>query len=352
MSAICSGTLLSRPPAFDTGPSHEGAAASATARRTLRRFDRVAGRRLPHVCRYLPQPADAPLKAPRLIGVGRVDVQPGEAYPRRDLPKLYSYEWRAGRTLPEHQVVLLSNASGEFESEALGRVTLLGDALLFLFPGEWHRYRPLAGGGWSERWVALQGDLVGARLKQAGLAPHNAVALPDRPGRLRDALDLLIDAVESRPTGGGPLTPLAFRVLDESVRQATRLPIRAEEPVGNDESEVEDEIVQRALEIIWNHQHCPPLNVSDVARQLPVTRRTLDRRFADALGRTVLDEITACRISRAKRLLANTDMPIKAVAYRSGFPSRERLRLAFLSHEGMPPSEYRDSVRRHGAERE
>jgi transcriptional regulator GlxA family with amidase domain len=86
--------------------------------------------------------------------------------------------------------------------------------------------------------------------------------------------------------------------------------------------------------------------VNDVARKLPVTRRTLDRRFSEVLGRTVLDEINACRLSRAKRLLADTDSPIKAVAYLAGFPSRERLRLAFLTHEGMPPSEYREAVRK------
>ncbi len=55
---------------------------------------------------------------------------------------------------------------------------------------------------------------------------------------------------------------------------------------------------------------------------------------------------SASRLSRAKRLLADTDSPIKAVAYLAGFPSRERLRLAFLTHEGMPPSEYRESVRK------
>ena len=42
---------------------------------------------------------------------------------------------------------------------------------------------------------------------------------------------------------------------------------------------------------------------------------TLDKRFADVLGYSVLTEIQNCRISRAKRLLVTTDLPIKQIAY-------------------------------------
>ena len=56
------------------------------------------------------------------------------------------------------------------------------------------------------------------------------------------------------------------------------------------------------------------MSVNDIARQLPVTRRTLDRRFADAVGHSVLEEINTCRLSRAKRLLKATDLPVKIVA--------------------------------------
>lgn len=105
-----------------------------------------------------------------------------------------------------------------------------------------------------------------------------------------------------------------------------------------------DEVVAQALEIIWGHCDGTPLNVNDVARQLPVTRRTLDRRFADHLGHSVLEEINACRLTRARRLLAETDLLIKTVSYLAGFPSRERMRLLFLSETGMSPSEYRESV--------
>jgi transcriptional regulator GlxA family with amidase domain len=103
---------------------------------------------------------------------------------------------------------------------------------------------------------------------------------------------------------------------------------------------MDDPIVERALELIWTHSHYP-MSVSDIARQLPVTRRTLDRRFVEATGHSVLDEINACRLSRAKRLLAETELPVKTVARLAGFSSTERLRVTFVEREGISPTVFR-----------
>ncbi|HEY3391703.1 MAG TPA: helix-turn-helix domain-containing protein [Lacipirellulaceae bacterium] len=103
---------------------------------------------------------------------------------------------------------------------------------------------------------------------------------------------------------------------------------------------VDDPVVQKALEIIWaDSGH--PLSVGDIARQLPVTRRTLDRRFAEATGHSVLEEINTCRLSRARQLLEESDLPVKNVARLAGFSSTERMRVLFVERIGMSPTEYR-----------
>ena len=107
-----------------------------------------------------------------------------------------------------------------------------------------------------------------------------------------------------------------------------------------DLSAIDDAIVRRALELIWTHSH-EPLSVSDIARQLPVTRRTLDRRFAEATGHSVLEEINACRLSRAKRLLSETELPVKTIARQAGYSSTERMRVAFVEREGTSPTLFR-----------
>ncbi|QDV74442.1 AraC family transcriptional regulator [Botrimarina mediterranea] len=352
MTTICSGVLINRSEItrLDVRP---------TAKRSGRESDRVRparvtgpGQGAARFFRYLPD-RNGDVTQNRVTGVGRDEVRPGDCYPPRNHPTLYAYSWRTGRTLPEHQVLLLTGANGEFESEATGPIRLMGDVLIFLLPGVWHRYRPMPGGGWTERWVSLHGDAVTRRLRAARVSPTNCVFGIDQSARLRGGYDGLIDLVQRGQATGVGVMPFAFSLLDEALRQSTETQCQAtetqpvvEEVMAPQEEQVQDEIVRQALEIIWNHEHNPPLGVNDVARKLPVTRRTLDRRFSEVLGRTVLDEINACRLSRAKRLLADTDSPIKAVAYLAGFPSRERLRLAFLTHEGMPPSEYREAIRK------
>ncbi len=365
MTTICSGVLINRSEfsRLDVRPTAKRAGRVLPSDRAVDALAPNYGASNPiggQFFRYLPD-RSGDLAATRVTGVGRDEVRPGDCYPRRHHPTLYTYSWRTGRTLPEHQVLLLTGANGEFESEATGPIRLVGDVLIFLFPGVWHRYRPMPGGGWNERWVSLHGDAIARRLQAGRISPANCVFGIEQTMRLRAAYDALIEQVQWGQATGVSAMPDALSLLDESLRQATETQRQATDPppvpdpqpaveevevMAHQEEQVEDEIVRKALEIIWNHEHNPPLGVNDVARKLPVTRRTLDRRFSEVLGRTVLDEINACRLSRAKRLLADTDSPIKAVAYLAGFPSRERLRLAFLSHEGMPPSEYREAVRK------
>ncbi|MCA9241730.1 MAG: AraC family transcriptional regulator [Planctomycetales bacterium] len=269
---------------------------------------------------------------------------PGDEYPATNHPNLYNFKWCAGRVLPEHQLLLLTNAQGEFESEQTGLVRFHGHALIYLFPGVWHRYRPLRNSGWTERWVSLDGPAIGSLLQQGGVTPQQAITEPTSSTLLEKGFDQLIQAVRRPLHPHSSPAPLVLNLLTEAIEQTTHVRIRKEDIVASEAEKVSDEVVQAALDIIWNDTHSPPLGVSDVAKMLPVTRRTLDRRFSETLGRSVLEEINACRFARAQRLLRETNLPIKSVSYLAGFPSRERMRIMFLEREGLPPRDYRDRV--------
>lgn len=301
--------------------------------------------------KYLPEAASTENEAV-VTGVGMRDVLPGETYSDGNHPNLYNFKWCTGRVLPEYQVVYIANAHGEFESSATGLVRFHGDALIFLFPGVWHRYRPMRDTGWTEQWVSLSGAAVASCLQQGGVTPERAIVTPSHSEPLRHVFDYLIRLVEQAPSqSGNSLASLALAPLLDAIEETTPFNFRGHDCLDvldgetSLENEIEDEIVRAAIEIIWNHTHTPPLAVANVARQLPVTRRTLDRRFSESLGRSVLDEINACRFARAKRLLLETDLPIKTVSYLSGFPSRERMRIMFIEREGLPPRDFRDHHR-------
>jgi LacI family transcriptional regulator len=103
---------------------------------------------------------------------------------------------------------------------------------------------------------------------------------------------------------------------------------------------VDDPLVSRALRLIAGGA-CRGMRVRDVIAALPTTGRSLERRFRRVLGRTVVDEILRVRLEQAKRLLTETDVPLKTVADRCGFSRPEILAKAFRQVEGEPPGAYR-----------
>jgi len=88
-----------------------------------------------------------------------------------------------------------------------------------------------------------------------------------------------------------------------------------------------------------------PIRVSDVLRKVAVSRSWLERRFQQALGRTPAEEIRRVHLEQAKRLLADTDLPVPDVASASGFGSREYLAYAFKEATGLTPRAYRTNAR-------
>jgi LacI family transcriptional regulator len=98
--------------------------------------------------------------------------------------------------------------------------------------------------------------------------------------------------------------------------------------------------VAEAMRLIWEQSH-RPMTIDGLARQLPITRRSLERRFRTATGYGIHDEIVRCRLERAKRLLVATELSLKEVSTASGFSNTDSLGRAFRRAEGVTPLEYR-----------
>ena len=107
---------------------------------------------------------------------------------------------------------------------------------------------------------------------------------------------------------------------------------------------VDDPDLAKAVAFIRNHAS-EPIQVKDVLREVPVSRRWLERRFHEFLGRGPAAEIRRVHLDRAKQLLAETDLSIPKVATACGFGSPERFAQVFKSEIGRSPLKYRTSVR-------
>ncbi|EMI43508.1 xylose operon transcription regulator XylR [Rhodopirellula sp. SWK7] len=107
---------------------------------------------------------------------------------------------------------------------------------------------------------------------------------------------------------------------------------------------IEDDELLRAVRYMREHAFSP-LTVKEVADSVPLTRRSLERKFREWVGRSPLAEIHRLRIARVKELLATTDMPMSRISLATGFGTPEYMATAFKKEMNMTPLRYRSMTR-------
>jgi LacI family transcriptional regulator len=117
-------------------------------------------------------------------------------------------------------------------------------------------------------------------------------------------------------------------------------PVEVITRLSTDVNAMADTDVAAAMRFIREHA-CEGIAVRDVLSQVPVSRSVLQRRFRTLLGRTIHGAIAGVRLQRAKQLLIETDLPLSAIAQRTGFSHVEYLCAAFRQATGLPPGTYR-----------
>lgn len=103
---------------------------------------------------------------------------------------------------------------------------------------------------------------------------------------------------------------------------------------------VQDYRVKSALEWIRLNA-CGRIDVADAVAAMGCSRRLADLRFRKATGRTILEEIHARRLERAKELLKFTDVPIEEIPARCGYVPGPFLGILFKRATGMTMRQWR-----------
>jgi AraC family transcriptional regulator len=83
------------------------------------------------------------------------------------------------------------------------------------------------------------------------------------------------------------------------------------------------------------------LTLKELALVVGLSVRHLSRAVLQAKGVSLHRWIGQCRFAEARRLLAETDLPIQEIALRCAFQNAGSFSTAFLAMSGFPPSEFR-----------
>ncbi len=143
------------------------------------------------------------------------------------------------------------------------------------------------------------------------------------------AAQLLDRLMDGQPA---PLEPILIPPQGVVVRQSTNI------------MAVPHVQVARALRFIWEHYQ-EPIQAQDIATAAAMSLGGLEHAFRQHLRRTLVAELTRCRIERAKELLATTHLKAYEVAERCGFNDVAYFSNVMHQHTGLRPSCFR---RHHG----
>ncbi|MDA3924345.1 MAG: AraC family transcriptional regulator [Kiritimatiellae bacterium] len=278
-----------------------------------------------------------------LTGAGVATINPQSSYPPPGHPDLYNFNWKDGRVLPEYQILLITEGEGSFESTGTELIHVKAGSIMLLFPGVWHRYSPLKSSGWKEYWLSWNGERLYRLLKKGVLDPTKPVLDLEHPDEIHKVFMRIINHIKMHPAENpSVLSAYAMEILALSIESESNHQTQQDNTVPMEYAHsVDDPIVFNALQLIWNHSY-RELRVNDIVAQLPVSRRTLERKFTDVVKHSIRSEITRCRVARSKHLLENTQLPIKHIAYSVGFSSADRMGKVFQRELGITPKEYRN----------
>jgi AraC-like DNA-binding protein len=258
-------------------------------------------------------------------------VEPGQKYPFPDA-SINGFEWNDGRELPEFCLAWMDVGAGHLETKQ-GEQTIPTRRAFFFRPGEWHRHRPENTVGWTIYWINFNGSLPHHWMQNGEFQLDGNLPLIEDIELFRLQLVRLIMTIHQSPTTNAPgLSWQAAGLLSHFVTHGGKSQ-EVSQQLG-------DNVVNRAIQFIWNHSH-NLVDVSEVVAAAGCSRRVLERRFIKVMNRSVLEEIQRCRLNRAMRLLRETSLPFKQVVYRAGLRSRQQLWALFQSQLGISPEEYR-----------
>ncbi|MBI9016635.1 MAG: helix-turn-helix domain-containing protein [Phycisphaerae bacterium] len=278
-----------------------------------------------------------------LTGIGTASIEANSSYPPQGHPGIYDFNWNKGRVLPEYQILYISEGSGSFESSATGVIEVYAGSIMILFPEVWHRYKPDIGTGWKENWISINGEYLYRLANRKLICPENAVLHLENSEQVLDAYrKIWKKLLDQQMQNSFLLSAYAMEILALAIDSAE--PIGSKETytnkAANREEVVKDQLLAEAIHYIWSHSH-RNTSIDDIVKNLSVTRRTLERKFNQILGYSIGQEITYCRIERAKHLLRHTSLPISHIALAVGFSGSDRLSKVFRKIVGITPGQYR-----------
>lgn len=251
-------------------------------------------------------------------------------YPPEGHPSGYQFNWRKGRILREYQLNYITKGDGIIETSN-GTFRIPEGSIILLYPGVWHRYRPLKK-GWSEHYVGFNGDFATRIFENDFFIGQHPIIHVGFREELHTLFHEIQKLVQSEKPGYQQICAgLVHTIL------GIIMSIKKNEDFEGQEIE---KIIRKSCLIIRDHIG-KNLNMVSLASDLNTGYSNFRKKFKKYTGLSPVQYHISLRIQHAKELLCNSDLSIKEISYQLEFNSIDYFSRIFKSKTGKTPSEYR-----------
>ena len=266
-----------------------------------------------------------------VTAAGYQPVPAGRQYPPSGHPATHSFNWERGRVLDQFGIVYLVEGQGEFDSKQTGlRKLSKGDAII-MFPGVWHRYRPIHKVGWSVYWVHFQGEDAQRLQDRNFISVEEPILKVGLNDTVLDPFVHLLDLLRMEPPGFQQMLAAGTLQIIASIFGAVhsqRVDSRIHEQIRRAKAMLEKDLASLPL-------------MDNIAKELEMSRAHFFRVFKEHTGLTPYQYHLELKLNRARQMLRNSDLSVKQVARLLGFSSVYHFSKFFKSKTGVSPTPWR-----------
>lgn len=265
--------------------------------------------------------------------IGSSVIKKGSEYPTAGHPGTHMFTWEGGRVLEEYHFVFITAGKGVFESGTGGAKNIeKGDGFL-LFPGEWHRYKPLKKQGWVEHWVGFSGKIPDQVITDHFFDRGQPILRKCVSYHLLHLFEQLQKLISEESYG-------FQRVASGICLQMLAELYHSRQPQIHQDQQ--NALFSKLKNQMQEHIDTS-IDLQVMAKEAGMSYSKFRRDFKQYTGLAPLQYHLLLKIERAKDLLITTDLKAKEIAYKLGFESDFYFNRFFKQKTGIAPAQYREN---------
>lgn len=246
-------------------------------------------------------------------------------------PSDYWFNSQRWRVLQEYQIIYITDGYGIFQNRnRIYRIT--PGSVIVLFPGEWHRYRPLKSTGWKSHYIGLNGDMARILFKEEFFTPENPIQNIAFNGEILETFNKIYNLTVNEKPG---YQLICVGLLIAYINQIIAY-LKYKEFEGKD-----IEIKIRQASYILSKRVNEDVDAMELAAELNMGYSYFRKMFTKYTGLPPIQYHLQLRIKQAELLLTSTNKTIKEISYELGFESAFYFSRVFKEKTQISPGDYR-----------